>query len=67
MPVTEPFVYVPRVSPPVKSLLDHVHSDDIATREESNGLRGVFYITVDEASARARIFADIQRNIEFTN
>ena len=58
----EPFVYVPRQNPPVKQLLDHVHVDDIATREESS-LRGVFYITLNQPASEARIMDDIARNI----
>ena len=67
MPSIAPFIYKPRRNPPTKSLLDHVHSEDIATREESPGLRGVFYITINEAAARARLVTDIQSNIANTN
>jgi hypothetical protein len=59
---SEPTVYVPRQNPPAPQLYDHVHSDDIATREESS-LRGVFFITVNAKAIGDRIVDDIARNI----
>jgi hypothetical protein len=60
---TEPDPYMPRPNPPTMRLYDHVHADDIATREESRGLRGVFYITVDSDAVEDRMLQDISCNI----
>jgi hypothetical protein len=55
MPPTEPFTYTPRPNPPTKELwdIDTVHEDDI-TSKESTGIRGINFITIDVAKARAR-------------
>ena len=65
MSPTEPYAGIVFPSnPPTKELygVDHVHVDDIATRE-SAGLRGVDYITINLKSVNDRIAADIAHNI----
>lgn len=51
--VTKPYIRQP--NPPEKPLVDieTVHEDDIIEKE-STGIRGINYITVDAARARAR-------------